>query len=282
MSQVKRGFADFSDGQIHYRYAGVDVAVGKEDSLPLMMLHASPGSSLMLKPLIAALGDARRVFAPDTLGNGDSMPPAGEQPEIPDYARAILAVMDELDIKRADFYGTHTGARIATYIALNHPERLNKIVLDGFGLYTPDDLDEILKVYAPEITPDQMGTHVMWAWHFCRDQFIYFPWFRKKKEFRVPLDLPEAQYLHDKFIEIMKSITTYHKSYRAAFRYSMADAVPKLSQPTMITFAETDMVRATYDSAVKLLPMAHCELLPGIRDEKSAVNTAAAINSFLE
>lgn len=277
MSQVKRGFSDYLDGQIHYRYAGRE----SENRLPLMMLHASPGSSLMLKPLIAALGDSRQVIAPDTLGNGDSMPPTGEQPDIQHYAEAVLSVMDDLNIQQADFYGTHTGARIAAHIALNNPERLNQVVLDGFGLYTPDDLDEILKVYAPEVKPDQLGTHVMWAWHFCRDQFIYFPWFRKNKESRVPLDLPDAEYLHDKFVEIMKCITTYHKSYRAAFRYSMAETVPRITQPVMITFAETDMVRSAYDQAIKLLPSAHCELLPGIRDEQSVASTAVAIERFL-
>ena len=276
MAMVRRNFADFPEGQIHYRHSGVG------NGNPLVMLHASPGSSLMLNPIIAAMGDHRRVIAPDTLGNGDSMPPPLEQPEIPDYAESVLALMIELGIEQADFYGTHTGARIATYLALNHPGRVRKVILDGFGLYTPDDLDEILRVYAPEVQPDQNGSQVMWAWHFCRDQFIYFPWFRKKKEYRVALDLPEAEYLHDKFVEIMKSITTYHKSYRAAFRYSMATHVPQITQPTMITFAETDMVRTVYEEATQLLPKAHHELLPGIRDTASLVVTMTAFNRFLD
>ena len=276
MAIVRRQFAEFPNGQLHYRHSG------KSNETPLIMLHASPGSSLMLEPLIAALGEQRRAIAPDTLGNGDSMPPAQEQPEIPDYAGAVLELMDQLNLEQADFYGTHTGARLATYIALAQPQRVRKVILDGFGLYTPDDLDEILKVYAPQVQPDQIGSHINWAWHFCRDQFIYFPWFKKQKEHRVPLDLPDAAYLHDKFIEIMKSITTYHKSYRAAFRYSMAENVPAISQPTMITFAETDMVRSVYDEAIKLLPQAHHQVLPGIRDPDSTALTAAAINWFLD
>lgn len=275
MATVRRSFADFPDGQLHYRQSG------KPSDTPLLMLHASPGSSLMLQPLIAALGEQRQVIAPDTLGNGDSMPPLKEQPEIPDYADAVLALITQLGIEQVDLYGTHTGARIATHIALTQPQRVRKVILDGFGLYTPDDLDEILRVYAPQVEPDQIGSHVMWAWHFCRDQFIYFPWFKKQKEHRVPLDLPEASYLHDKFIEIMKSITTYHKSYRAAFRYSMATHVPKITQPTMITFAETDMVRSAYEEAVKLLPEAHHKVLPGIRDIESVAVTAGSINQFL-
>ena len=276
MAQVHRAFADFPEGQIHYRHAGN--ALGR----PLIMLHASPGSSLMLKPLIGALGETRRVIAPDTLGNGDSRPPEQEQPEIADYAQAVLALMDSLQIEQADLYGTHTGARIATHLALTKPTQFNRIILDGFGLYAPDDLEEILTVYAPHKQPDQLGTHVMWAWHFCRDQFIYFPWFKKDSEHRVPLDLPDADYLHDKFVEILKSITTYHKSYRAAFRYSMGENVPNITQPTMITFAQTDMVRPVFEQASKLLPGAHCEVLPGIRDQSALRATTEAFTRFLD
>jgi len=272
---VRRGFVDFVNGQVHYRHAG-------DPGLPpLLMLHASPGSSRQLEPLVAAMGETHRVIAPDTLGNGDSMPPEGAQPEIADYAEAVLGVMDRLEIETADFYGTHTGARIATHICLARPERIRKVILDGFGLYTPDDLEEILAVYAPEKAPDQMGLHIMWAWHFCRDQFIYFPWFKKDKEHRVPLDLPDAETLHVRFVEIAKALTTYHKSYRAAFRYSMRDNVPKITQTAMITFAETDMVRAVFDEAKALLPDARTQVLPGIRSPETLAVTAAAFRSFL-
>lgn len=276
MATVRRGFVDFPDGQVHYRTAG------SGGSTPLVMLHASPGSSKMLEPLIAAMGDGRRAIAPDTLGNGDSMPPAGAQPEIADYAGAVLGLLDRLDITQADIYGTHTGARIATEIALSHPGRVRKLILDGFGLYAPAELDEILKVYAPEVQPDRNGGHVMWAWHFCRDQYIYFPWFKKDKDHRVPLDLPDAAFLHDKFIEIMKGITTYHKSYRAAFRYPMAEKVPGLTQPTLITFAETDMIHPVLEQARGLLAHAEYSSLPGIRTPETLAETVSAFGAFLD
>jgi pimeloyl-ACP methyl ester carboxylesterase len=62
--EIKRGFADVAHGQMHYRQAGVGV--------PLLTLHASPGSSRQLMPLIADLAAGAQVIAPDTPGNGDS------------------------------------------------------------------------------------------------------------------------------------------------------------------------------------------------------------------
>jgi pimeloyl-ACP methyl ester carboxylesterase len=61
MAMIRRSFADFSEGQMHYRHSGTT------NGNTLVMLHASPGSSLMLNPIIAAMGDHRRVIAPDNL-----------------------------------------------------------------------------------------------------------------------------------------------------------------------------------------------------------------------
>lgn len=47
---IRRGFADVAGGQVHYREAGR--GLGRT----LVLIHASPGSSLMLAPLIAAFG----------------------------------------------------------------------------------------------------------------------------------------------------------------------------------------------------------------------------------
>lgn len=276
---VRRGFCDIPGGQVHYRTASPDAPA---DAPPLIMLHASPGSSKMIEPLVGALGRTRTVFAPDTLGNGDSSPADGDAPEISQFADAVLRLADGLGFETFDLYGTHTGARMATHLGLTEPARVRRIILDGFGVYTPDQTDEILKVYAPAITPDQMGGHVMWAWHFCRDQYIYFPWFKKDAEHRVPLDLPSAEFLHAKFVEISKAITTYHKSYRAAFRYSMRDHVPGLAQDVMITYADTDMVSAHFDEARKLLPDAHALRLPGIFSPEAVDMSAKAMAEFLD
>ena len=79
----------------------------------------------------------------------------------------------------------------------------------------------------------------------------------------------------------MKGLTTYHKSYRAAFRYPMAVNVPKITQPTLITFATTDMVFPVLEEARGILPHAEYQALPGIRTEETLAETTAAFNRFL-
>lgn len=272
---IRRGFVDFEQGQIHYRHAGA------KDAPPLLMLHASPGSSRQLEPLMVEMARNFRVIAPDTMGNGDSMPPPGDQPEIADYARAVLETADRLGLEHFRLYGTHTGARIACEIALSNPARVNRLILDGFGIYAPGDVDEILKKYTPRMVPDQQGAFVFQAWQFCRDQFIWFPWFRKEADRRVAHDLPDAEFLYARYVEILKALGTYHQSYRAAFRYSMADHVPGITRPTLITFAENDLVRPAFDAARALLPVADAEVLPGIRTPEAARTTAERFTRFL-
>lgn len=272
---IRRGFVDLEIGQVHYRH------VGSTENPTLVMLHASPGSSRQLESLMVKMAKRFHVIAPDTLGNGDSVPPEQNQPEIVDYAHATLATIDVLGIKEFKLYGTHTGARIACKIALMVPDRVDRLILDGFGLYTPKDLDKILEIYAPEMTPDQQGVYVMQAWQFCRDQMLWFPWYRRDANCRVPHDLPDEEFLYHRFIEILKALRTYHKSYRAAFRFSMSEFVPQLTCPTMITFAENDLVRSVFEDACALLPGAETALLPGTRTSEAAALTADRFIRFL-
>lgn len=48
---------------------------------------------------------------------------------VSDMANDVLTCLDELGIEKADFYGVSQGGMIAQYIAIHHPERVNKLVL---------------------------------------------------------------------------------------------------------------------------------------------------------
>jgi len=274
-SMARRGFTEIAEGQVHWRRAGAG-------GVPLVLLHASPYSSLVLDGLVDEIGRDRLAIAPDTLGNGDSCAPAPEEPDIAYFADATYRLLDAMGLERVDLYGAHTGARIATEIALTRPGRVRKLILDGFGLYTPEALEEILRVYAPFVPPDMQAGHLMWSWHFVRDQHLFFPWFKRDAEHRYMRDMPDAARLHALFLEVAKAQTTYHKSYRAAFRYSMAEAVPRLAVPTLIAFTRTDMVFPLLDRAHALLPGAERAELPGHETPEECAATAAILRGFLD
>jgi len=77
----------------------------------------------------------RRVIALDNRGHGESskLYEAADY-SIPIMSGDIIALMDHLDIDRADVMGYSLGGRMAAWLGLNAPERLRSAILGGIGL----------------------------------------------------------------------------------------------------------------------------------------------------
>jgi pimeloyl-ACP methyl ester carboxylesterase len=76
-----------------------------------------------------------RVIALDNRGHGDSAKlydPA--QYSIPIMAGDVVALMDHLDIERADVMGYSLGGRMTAWLGVNAPERLRSAILGGIGI----------------------------------------------------------------------------------------------------------------------------------------------------
>jgi pimeloyl-ACP methyl ester carboxylesterase len=79
--------------------------------------------------------NGRRVVALDNRGHGASgklYDP--EQYHIPTMAGDVTALMDHLNIERADVMGYSLGGRMTAWLALSQPERLRSAILGGIGM----------------------------------------------------------------------------------------------------------------------------------------------------
>lgn len=230
---IERAFVRVDEGLVHFRHAAGDPA-----QLPLVLLHASPGSSRGLVPLLEALsatGQAPRLIAPDTLGHGDSAAPALAEPDIAYYARALIRLLDAMKIDRVLLYGAHTGARIACETAVLFPDRIDRVVLDGIADYDDVLRPELVARYAPEMVPDEYGRQFIWAFNFVRDQALHFPHYARDPAHRLlGRVVPDADALHEAALDVLKSLRTYHKAYRAAFRYEAAAQLALCQRPCAI------------------------------------------------
>jgi pimeloyl-ACP methyl ester carboxylesterase len=280
-AKVLRGFVEIDEGQAHFREAGRS-SQRMGNSLPLVMLHASPGSAKMLESLILQLSLSRHVIAPDTLGNGDSCAPAEAAPSISYFANAHLRVLDTLGIERFDLYGSHTGANIACEIAIEHPRRVRRLILDGISLYTADERADMLAHYAPKVAIDQSGSQFHWISQFVRDTFLFWPWYRKQVENRRPIGLPSADDLHDKTVEVIKAARTYHIAYRAAIAYDKTVRLPLVRVPTLLTCATNDMFMAYFERVQQLIPAATPVITRGYGSPESLAETCAIFDVFLD
>jgi pimeloyl-ACP methyl ester carboxylesterase len=106
----------------------------------------------------------RRVIALDNRGHGASSklyePAAYHMPKMAEDVRALL---DHLDLPRADIMGYSMGARIAMFLALAHPARIGRLVLGGIGsklidgVGVPGEVAEALEAPALAAVGDAQG-----------------------------------------------------------------------------------------------------------------------------
>ena len=274
MTRVRRGFVDIEEGQVHYHEAG-------EGDRPFVMMHGSPISSRTLLPLITRLAPSRRVIAPDTLGNGHSSPPAPAEPDIPYFADAHVRALDALGVDRFDLYGHHTGAKISVEIAIAHPDRVGKVIMDGSSVRAPDNRDLLLSGIKP-IEADDDGTHLLRAWHMVRDAYLFFPWWKHTADARRDLGLPDTVALHEEVIDMIAGIRTYHLPYGAAIGQLLQERLPHLSVATLVAAAESDQLYDEIDEVAALISGALTARLPSRKDDAGWDAAARAFADFLD
>jgi pimeloyl-ACP methyl ester carboxylesterase len=123
---------EFSSGGV---IAYIDAARAGD---PILLIHGFASNHAVnwvfpqwVKTLTAA---GRRVIAFDSRGHGQSekfyRPGDYTIPLMAEDARLLL---DDLGIARADVMGYSMGARIATVLALSHPERVRSLVIGGMS-----------------------------------------------------------------------------------------------------------------------------------------------------
>lgn len=245
MSNIDRQFVRLEEGLVHLRTAGE-----RTEQKPLLMMHASPACSRSLEPLIQHLATSRYVIAPDTLGCGDSVAPAGESPDLVYYANTMSRLLDAMEIESVDVYGTHTGSHIGIELALAEPVRVQSLTMDGVAVLSQQDQQDFLENYAPHKKADEFGGQLNWAWHYVRDQMVFFPHYRKDEEHKRIGGSFDTNFLHELSLDLLKNIEHYHKTYEAVFKHEVLVRIKDVQQATLL-LTDTEDVLAGAVPALK-------------------------------
>lgn len=104
-------------------------AEGQGDGPPILMLHGLGSCSADYFFLMPALRrKARRIFTLDFPGHGASeLPSAGMSPPV--LERALLEVADELLTEPMVVFGNSLGGLVALKLAINRPDRVQRLLL---------------------------------------------------------------------------------------------------------------------------------------------------------
>src|SRR5271165_2744724 len=119
------------------RAAGRDIFVVEVgEGPPLLMLHGGgPGATGMsnFSRNVPTLADRFRVIAPDMPGYGRSSKGLDRKDPFGELAGAMLGLLDALGVDKAHVLGNSLGGSCALRLALEAPERADRLVLLGPG-----------------------------------------------------------------------------------------------------------------------------------------------------
>lgn len=124
--------ADNDGVSIHYEVVGTGP--------PLVLQHGRLGSGRFWfdAGYVDALAPNRRLVVIDARGHGRSDKPSRPEAYRPeDMAGDVVAVLDDLDIERTDFFGYSMGGRIGFAVAAHNGRRLHALAAGGAGPYGP-------------------------------------------------------------------------------------------------------------------------------------------------
>jgi pimeloyl-ACP methyl ester carboxylesterase len=152
-----------------FQHGSVEIAFLDEgEGEPIILVHgfASTKDVNWVHPgWIATLTAAgRRAIALDNRGHGASSKlyePAAYHTAT--MAEDVVALMDHLELARADVMGYSMGARITAFLASKHPSRVRSAVLGGLGIHLvdgvglPTSIADALEAPSPATVTDPVG-----------------------------------------------------------------------------------------------------------------------------
>jgi pimeloyl-ACP methyl ester carboxylesterase len=167
-----------NDGE-QLRMAYMDVAPRQPNGRVVVLLHGRNFPASYWAPVIKTLTDSGyRVLVPDQIGFGKSSKPAGEL-HFDTLGRNTIALLDHLQIAKADIVAHSLGGMLAVRIARAYPDRVNHLVLaapiglEDYRMYVPPTATENIienedrltaegyrkqleNNYSPKIPPEQI------------------------------------------------------------------------------------------------------------------------------
>jgi pimeloyl-ACP methyl ester carboxylesterase len=101
---------------------------GDPNGTPVILLHGYTDSWFSFSQILPLLDSRYRVYTLDQRGHGDSDRPVGGY-AMQQFAADVVAFMDAMKIKQATIVGHSMGSLVAQHVAVDAPERVNRLVL---------------------------------------------------------------------------------------------------------------------------------------------------------
>jgi 3-oxoadipate enol-lactonase len=234
--------AALGDIELHYEERG--------EGPPLLLIAGIPAIASDWAPLAEPLSRSRRVIAYDNRGSGATTTTPAPYTSAQLAADAV-ALLDALEIERADVFGMSLGGMIAQELALGWPERVDRLVLGcthcGLGHAAPPER-EAGRAFALETDDWAQRMRALAPFAFAPGvNGAFLDGFIAKKSGDV--QDPEG----------------YRGQVAAALAHDTYDRLPALDRPTLILTGDADRIIPGASSEVlhERIPGSRLEVVAG-------------------
>ena len=131
-------YLDVGPGRLHYLDEG--------EGPPIVMVHGTPDWSFLYRKLVHKLSGRYRCIAPDNLGFGLSDKPRDWTYRVADHARNFATFVERLGLERFTLVVHDFGGPIGLSYAIEHPERIERLVIFNTWLWSLRDDPSIRRI----------------------------------------------------------------------------------------------------------------------------------------
>ena len=221
---------------------------------PVILIHGLGGSTMVWQRNIEFLAQHYSVYAIDMPGHGySSNPSLGYGLEA--ASKYLAAFMDAVGISKAAIVGSSAGGLVAMHFALNHPERVSKLVIvDAAGL--GKELATFLKLLSTPLLGELIARPSVGSMRALLRALIY-------DQSKVPLglaeEMAEVRRLPGRKLALLKYLRFGANLFGQKQDVMQISVLPKVSVPTLVIWGRNDF----------LMPPSHGEkaskAIPGAR-----------------
>ncbi|MBP2472432.1 pimeloyl-ACP methyl ester carboxylesterase [Crossiella equi] len=208
---------------------------------PLVLLHGGALTiDLSFADLLPSLARRYRVIAIELQGHGRTRDRSSDEPmSFSRFAADVVAVLDHLSVDRADVFGFSLGGLVGLYLALEYPDRVNRLVAAAAHYHSSGYHEEITD---PAGTSDLLPTAQDFA--------------DMVEAYRAASPEP------DHFDEFMGRLNVLVHSWPGL----STEELGRITAPTLLVIGDRDFVKVEHaDSMRHLIPDARLAVLPGTK-----------------
>ena len=209
------------------------------DGRPVVLLHGGAQTiDVTFGELLPWLAEDFQVIAVELQGHGRTED-IDRPPLLEHLASDVLALLDELGVDRADFFGYSLGGLVSLTVATHYPDRVRRLVLAATHFRRDGYHDDIRKGAEDS---DRMPTREEFeSWHAAYT--------------KVAPDPDHYFALAQRMSEVVHS-----------FRDWTADELRAITAPTLLIVGDNDFIRLPHAEQMRdLLPDSRLAVLPGTR-----------------